>query len=149
MQNPKIILLFVGIGMCLLGFSIGKINLYPDKELKTSVITQPVTPEISLIQIKSLKGDSLQIDVSGPVRMLWGEANFVEGDGKYEIPIPQIPDENDLALEEFPFTGNVNTMKFYPSDSHFARCVKVQDRRLFETKEGAVEDGFEPSKSVK
>lgn len=147
-MESKLQLLITGIIMCLLGFATGQMDLHPDRDLQASVIQQPISREISLVQIKSIQGDSLQVDISGPVRILWGGENLVEGDGEYEIPIPQIPDENDLELNVFPFTGNTNTMKFYPSDSHFARCVEVKDRRLFTTKEEAIEEGFEPSKSV-
>lgn len=148
-MEPKLQLLVTGIGMGVLGFAIGQMDLHPDKDLQASVIQPSSTSEISLIQMKSIRGDSLQVNVSGPVRILWGGENLVEGDGEYEIPLPQIPNENDLALKEFAFTGNANTMKFYPSESHFARCVAVEDRRLFSTKEEAVGAGFEPSKSVK
>lgn len=149
MKYSKIWLLGIGIGMGVFGFGAGKIDLQPDKELQVSEDINLISQEISLIQMNEIQGDALQVNISGPVRILWGKNNFIEGDGQYEIPIPQIPDENDRALETFAFTGNTNTMKFYPSDSHFARCVKVSDRRLFETKELAINAGFAPSKSVK
>jgi len=127
------------------GFSAAKLQIEP----KVKIVEKKIQPEMSLIQLKQITGDSIKADISGPVRILWGGENLVEGNGEHLIPLPQIPNENDLVLTKFPFTGNANTMKFYPSDSHFARCVAVENRRLFDSKEAAITEGFEPSKSVK
>jgi len=107
-----------------------------------------IKPEISLVQFKTIVGDSLSLNISGPVRILWAGENLVENDGDFTIPLSQIPTENDLKYEQFPYTGNAKTMKFYPSDSYFARGVEVRYRRFFRTKIAATEAGFVPSKGV-
>ncbi len=144
-MKEKIIFLVSVMGAAVFGFLVAKFQIEPEVQ----IIEKEIQPEIALVQIKKVVGDSLDINISGPVRILWGEENLVENDGDYQIPLPQIPNENDLSLTAFPFTGNANTGKFYPSSSHFARCVAVEHRRSFDSKEAAIAAGFEPSKSVK
>lgn len=83
------------------------------------------------------------------MRVLWAKENLVENDGLFSIPLGQIPNENDLELDAFPFLGNEKTKKFYPSNAYPARGTEVRYRRFFKTKEAAIEAGFEASKLVK
>ena len=134
-----IIALFVGFGMG---------NIQPSK-LDTTIVPREIKPEISIIKLNAIKGDELEAEVSGPVRIVWGEKNFAENDGIHQIPLSQIPNENDLKFFQFSYVGNVKSKKFYPADSYFARGTEVQYRRFFLTKEEAIGAGFEASKSVK
>ncbi len=146
-MREKLTLIIAVILSAAFGFLAGKLQLNPEKD--TQIIETAPQPEISLVQLKKITGDSIETNISGPVRILWGGEKLVEGDGIYQIPIPQIPTENDLKLKKFPYVGNANTNKFYPSTSQFARCTAVENRRFFETKETAIEAGFIPSKTVK
>ncbi len=130
----------------LFAFFIGRTSV---SHKKPEIQVRPIRPEISLVQLKGIAGDSLQLNISGPVRILWAKENLVENDGDFEIPLSQIPTENDLKYTQFPYTGNAKTMKFYPSNSYFARGVEVRYRRFYRTKESAVGAGFIPSKGVK
>ena len=134
------------IGVALFSFLVGQTAI---SQKKTEVKIQKIRPEISLVQLKSIVGDSLSLNISGPVRILWAGENLVENDGDFKIPLSQLPTENDLKYTQFPYTGNAKTMKFYPSDSYFARGVEVRYRRFFRTKTSAIEAGFIPSKGVK
>ncbi len=134
------------IGVALFSFLVGQTSI---SQKKTEVKIQKIRPEISLVQLKSIVGDSLSLNISGPVRILWAGENLVENDGDFKIPLSQLPTENDLKYTQFPYTGNAKTMKFYPSDSYFARGVEVRYRRFFRTKTSAIEAGFIPSKGVK
>jgi len=80
---------------------------------------------------------------------LWGEDNFLEKEGFHEIPLGQIPNKNDLPFLNFPYVGNAKSMKFYPSDTYFARGVEVVHRRFFRTKQEAIDAGFVPMKNMK
>ncbi len=145
---PQKSFLFLGIlGVLILGFLLGKFE--PGSRAPIAIQEKEIRPEISLVQLKKLVGDSLELKISGPVRVLWGEENLVENDGEFQIPLGQIPNENDLRFMEFPYTANAKTGKFYPSDSYFARGVEVQHRRFFRTKEAASAAGFQPAKNVK
>jgi hypothetical protein len=144
MKNGTIFIF--GTGMILIGFFIGKWSSLSDSP---SPIIREIQPEIAIIQLQKILGDSLHGDISGPVRILWAEENIAEGEGSFIIPLGQIPKENDLKYEQFPYTGNAKTMKFYPSDSYFARGVAVRYRRFFHSQQEAIDAGFIPSKSVK
>lgn len=138
------ILFSVGFLFALLaGFFIGRIHVPSD-----IVVVEDSFLEMSLIQFEKIQGDSVQVSISGPARLLWGDGNMVEQDGDYQIPLGQIPNETDIALTEFPYVGNAKTMKFYPSDSYPARGTEVKHRRFFETKEGAIAEGFIPMKGM-
>ncbi len=127
------------------GFLIGKLDFTEDAE---PIERREPHVEISLIQLQNIVGDELTVDISGPARVLWAGENMVENDGTFTIPLSQIPNENDLLYTQFPYTGNMKTGKFYPSDSYFARGVAVEYRRFFENKDKAVSAGFIPSKGV-
>lgn len=129
-----------------MGFFIGKLTPAPQP---SAPIVREIQPEISIVQLQKILGDSIYGDISGSVRIVWAEENVAEGEGEFSIPLGQVPDENDLKYTEFPYTGNEKTMKFYPSDSYFARGVEVQYRRFFQTKQVAIDAGFTPSKGVK
>ena len=129
------------------GFFCGKMEL--QKSEKTEILQQKILPEISLINLKKIVGDQIFVEISGPARILWGEQKFVENDGEFKIPLPQILTEKDLKFREFPFVGNEKTKKFYPATSQFARGTKVKNRRFFQTKKAAIDAGFIPSKLVK
>ncbi len=128
-----------------IGFLCGKINFGPPPS--PVVIEKKIEPKQVLIKLNGISGDALQAEIVGKARIVWSEENFLEKSG--DIPLSQIPNANDRKFSQFPYTGNAKTMKFYPSDSYFARGVEVRHRRFFETKEGAVNAGFIPSKSIK
>lgn len=128
-----------------IGFLAGNIST---DELQTQVITKQVQPEISIVQLKNIQGDELEMNLSGPVRVVWEGTQFVEGEGEHYIPISQIPGESDLKYRQFKYVGNAKTGKFYPSDTYFARGVEVRHRRFFETRQAAEAKGFVPSKAV-
>lgn len=107
----------------------------------------PIKPEKAVVEFSHFSGDSLFLSLKGNVRVIWAEEHFLDESG--EIFLGQVPNANDLQFLRYPFVGNANTMKFYPSTTSWARGVKVPDRRFFETKEAAILDGFIPSKSVK
>ncbi|MCF7917651.1 hypothetical protein K9L27_01435 [Candidatus Gracilibacteria bacterium] len=134
------------VGSLFAGFFIGNISSSP---APAQPIVRNIQPEISIIRFKKLDGDLLIGDISGPVRILWGEKNLAEGEGDFEIPLGQISSLEDLKFQQFPYTGNVKTKKFYPSDSYFARGVEIRYRRFFETKQAAINAGFVASKGVK
>ena len=129
------------------GFLIGQFQI--DQPTANPIITKEITPEISLIQLLKIVDDELFLKISGPARVLWAKENLVENDGLFQIPLGQIPNENDLELENFPFLGNAKTNKFYPSTSYPARGTEVRYRRFFKTKEEAIKAGFIASKLVK
>jgi len=137
--------LIIPIVTAFFGFLAGSVDFSPGVE---SFEPQKITPEISIVQLKEIIGDELHLEISGPARVLWAWENYVENDGKFTIPLSQIPNENDLKFRDFPFVGNKKTMKFYPANSYFARGVEVKHRRFFETKEKALEAGFVASKGV-
>ncbi len=139
--KTTILLLFVAF----ISIFIGRSSISKEEP---SLIPHPIRPEISLVQFKSIVGDSLSLNISGPVRILWAGENLIENDGDFLIPLSQIPTENDLPYTQFPYTGNAKTMKFYPSGSYFARGVEVRYRRFFRDKSSAIGAGFIPSKSV-
>ncbi|MCF7831052.1 hypothetical protein K9M41_03620 [Candidatus Gracilibacteria bacterium] len=132
------------IGAIILGFLIGQLKLSPEV---VEIVEKEIRPEVSLIQLKEIKGDMLELEISGPARIIWAD-DMVENDGFFQIPLSQISTENDRKYTEFPFTGNEKTKKFYPSDTYFARGVEVRYRRFFLTKEEAINAGFIPSKGV-
>jgi len=145
MNKLKITILIFLSSIC--GFLLGRLSL--QKNANFEIVEKEITPEISLVKFNQIKGDELFVDIAGKARILWGEKNLVENDGDFRIPLSQIPTENDLDYKKFAFVGNEKTMKFYPSDTYFARGVAVQYRRFFNTKEDAIAAGFIPSKSVK
>ena len=145
MNKLKITILIFLSSIC--GFLLGRLSL--QKNANFEIVEKEITPEISLVKFNQIKGDELFVDIAGKARILWGEKNLVENDGDFRIPLSQIPTENDLDYKKFAFVGNTKTMKFYPSDTYFARGVAVQYRRFFNTKEDAIAAGFIPSKSVK
>lgn len=112
-------------------------------------VTLPDKGEISIVHLQKLVGDAVVLETSGPVRVVWGKGErMVEGDGVHNIPLSQLPTEDDMKLDEFPFLGNEKTNKFYPSDSYPARGTEVIHRRFFDSYEAAISAGFEPSKDA-
>lgn len=126
------------------GFLVGRTNI----ETPTPVISA-IAPEISLVRFKETKGDELHFEISGPVRVIWSDQYVREGDGDHTLPLGQIPNQNDLELQEFQYLGNAKTKKFYPSTSYPARGTEVRYRRFFNSKKEAIQAGFIPSKLVK
>jgi hypothetical protein len=99
--------------------------------------------------LQKISGDQLYLHISGPARILWAEKNIVENDGEHQIPIGQIPNENDLELTQFLYLGNAKTKKFYPSTSYPARGTEYRYRRFFNSRTDAEAAGFIASKLVK
>lgn len=128
------------------GFLLGMVQKNPFEPLPLP-ISIPIKPEKAVVEFTHFAGDSLFLSLKGDVRVLWSDEHFLDKSG--EIFLSQIPNANDLQFTRYPFVGNANTGKFYPSTTSWARGVKVQDRRFFETKELAISAGFIPSKSVK
>lgn len=143
MEKQKI---FIGCAfMCVVSFFLGR---FSDQKNSPEPIFEPIKPEISVIHLKAIEGDTITGTLSGPARIVWNEANTIEQEGDFALPISQLPNESDKALSQMPYTGNAKTNKFYPSDSYPARGVEVQYRRLFESKQAALDAGFEASKLV-
>lgn len=124
------------------GFLLGQID-----------ITEPGPPvvdddyqEIVVVHFQELIGDELQFEISGPARVVWEGLQVIEEEGVHTIPVSQIPTENDLALRDFPFTGNMKTKKFYESDSYNAGCIAPEKRKFFTTKEEGITAGYKPPK---
>jgi hypothetical protein len=128
------------------GFILGVIQENPFEE-EVVPVPIPIKPEKSVVEFLRFSGDSLFLSLQGDVRVIWADEHFLDESG--EIFLSQIPNTNDLQFRVYPFVGNANTGKFYPSTTSWARGVKVSDRRFFETKESAILAGFIPSKSVK
>lgn len=124
------------------GFLVGQSSV-PLDSAQVSVV--PIEPDQAVVEFLKVDGDSLLVHIHGDVRVVWGE-HFLETTGV--VPLGQVVTPEDLKYREFPFVGNANTMKFYPSDTQWARGTRVRDRRFFETKQVAIEAGFIPSKVV-
>ena len=137
----------LSLGALFFGFFIGKMQL--PSATPNEVIETVVQPEISVVVFEKAIGDSLYADISGPVRIVWGDVHMAETQGENQIPLGQIPNEQDLEYRKFAFVGNEKTGKFYPSDTYWARGVAIEYRRFFATKDAAISAGFVPSKSVK
>lgn len=116
------------------------------KELVTTV-SKPIKPGQTEVKFIQIEGDALSLELRGDVRVVWSDEKFIEESG--DVFLGQVPNARDLKYRQYPFVGNANTGKFYPSTTSWARGVKIKDRRFFATKEGAVAAGFIPSKSVK
>lgn len=129
------------------GFLLGALH-DTNKETPIESIHLREFREISLIKLKAIEGDSLLTEISGPARILWND-EMVEKDGEYEIPLGQIETENDREFKSFAYVGNAKTNNFYPSSSYPARGTETRYRRFFQTKEEAIDAGFNPSKLVK
>ncbi|MCF7905935.1 hypothetical protein K9L63_01970 [Candidatus Gracilibacteria bacterium] len=136
---------FSVVGGIVFGFFAGSVNTPPQE---MPIERRTIRPEISIVEFQKISGDTLKGEISGPARLLWGGENMVEGDGEFQIPLGQVPNENGIKLQLFPYTGNAKTGKFYPSDSYFARGTEVRHRRFFRTKQAAMEAGFIPTKGV-
>lgn len=145
-MSEKITLSLAIFFSLIIGFAIGYLQA---QDPCSPCIAQEIQPEISIIQLKDLMGDALNVSISGPARIVWGENNIVENDGDFQIPLGQLPTENDQDFLNFPYLGNEKTMKFYPSDSYPARGTEVQYRRFFQTKQEAIDAGFIPMKGMK
>ena len=143
-MNKKILFLWIGVS-ALIGFLLGMMQrstLSPEVTVEV-----PFEPEKSMVTFTKIEGDELFLSLKGNVRVVWGDEHFLDQSGT--LFLGQVPDANDLQFRSYPFVGNANTGKFYPSTTSWARGVKVSDRRFFSTKESAIAAGFIPSKSVK
>jgi hypothetical protein len=143
-MKKEILVLWIGVS-ALSGFLLGMMQ----RSAATSEVTAevPFEPEKSTVTFTKIEGDTLFLSLEGNVRAIWGDEHFLDESGP--LFLGQIPDANDLQFRSYPFVGNANTGKFYPSTTSWARGVRVSDRRFFSTKEAAIEAGFIPSKSVK
>lgn len=128
------------------GFLCGSIDF---SSAPSPLIQKEIKPEISVIILEKILGDELYLKISGPVRILWAKENFIENDGHFQIPLGQLPNENDLKYEQFSYLGNAKTGKFYNTNSYHARGTEPRYRRFFETKNAAISAGFVASKLVK
>lgn len=127
------------------GFILGGAQrLAPEIE---TVVIKPIEVEQTEVKLTQIEGDTLSLVLKGDVRVVWSDEKFLEESG--DLFLGQVPNANDLRYRDYPFVGNANTGKFYPSTTSWARGVRVKDRRFFATKEGAIAEGFIPSKSVK
>ena len=119
---------------------------------QSSVPPEPVTTteifrEISIVSLAEISGDELVAEVSGPVRIVWNDTQFIESDGVHRIPLGQVPSDTDKNFRDFAFVGNTKTNKFYSSDTYWARGTDPKHRRFFATYDEAVAAGFVPTKS--
>jgi hypothetical protein len=136
--------IFLGITLFFtLGFVLG---IFHENDEPAETIPVRIKPEKVLISFTKIEGDSLFVSFKGDARIIWSDEHFLDKDGV--IFLSQVPNANDLQFLNYPFVGNANTGKFYPSNTSWARGVKVKDRRFFLTKELAIAAGFIPSKSV-
>ena len=141
---------FLALLCLILGFLIGKVDFVIDSKIQREV-AQPETeiPQKGIINFKEIVGDELRFTLAGEARVIFGSEKFIESEGEGAVLLSQIPSQNDLPFLKFPFTGNTKTMKFYPSNSYFARGVEVKSRRFFATKAAALSAGFIATKGVK
>lgn len=112
----------------------------------TAMVFEQIEAEKAVVQFEKIEGDQLTVSLKGNVRVTWSEEHFLDHSGT--VFLGQMPDANDLQYRQYPFVGNLNTGKFYPSDTSWARGVRVKDRRFFATKEAAINAGFVPTKSI-
>ncbi len=147
-MNHKIQVSLIFVCALLLGVFIGRsIAPLPDVQWEK----REPHHEISVIDIQSISGDLLQMSVFGNVRFVWGDDQFREPDPQtrsLKIPLSQIFTPEDLQFSQFLYTGNKKTMKFYPSDSYYARGTHPSDRRFFNSKQEAIDAGFVPIKNM-
>lgn len=112
----------------------------------SNIVFDQIQAEKAVVRLEKIEGDQLTVSLEGNVRITWSEEHFLDYSG--DIFLGQMPDANDLQYRQYPFVGNLNTGKFYPSDTSWARGVRVKDRRFFATKEAAIAAGFIPTKSL-
>lgn len=113
--------------------------------LETTTL-ESIEAERAMVTLQKIEGERLSLSLEGNVRVVWSEEHFLDESG--DVFLGQIPDANDLQYRQYPFVGNANTGKFYPSTTSWARGVRVEDRRFFATKEDAISAGFVPTKSL-
>lgn len=137
----------VSLGLVIIGFFWGQLMAFEQQ----SKITEPRAPytEVSIIEFLGVEGDQLKLEVFGPARLLWAEDKLLEGSGIHHLPLGQLPNAQDLKFQQFKYTGNAKTGKFYPSTSYPARGTAVRDRRFFKSKQAALAAGFIATKLVK
>ena len=147
----KITIFALMITSFLIGFLGAKISDFTtQKRHQNAIIENEIEPEIPLIKILKRSGDLLHFEIETPAKILWNHTQFINQHSTNKvIPLGQIPTESDLKFQNFKYTGNAKTMKFYPSNSYHARGTEVRYRRYFQTREAAVTAGFKPSKLVK
>lgn len=125
------------------GFLLGSAK--SASQLETTVL-ESIPPEKAMVTLERIEGEQLSVTIEGNVRVVWSEEHFLDASG--DVFLGQVPDADDLQYRQYPFVGNANTGKFYPSDTSWARGVRVKDRRFFLTKEAAIAAGFMPTKSL-
>jgi len=135
----------MSFGLGVVGFLLGQLVSLDSTQVDLS---EPRV-EIAIVSLDSITGDQLDLEIFGPVRIVWGEGKMLEAEGVQQIPLGQLPDETDLQFKRFAYTANAKTGKFYPSTSYPARGTAVRDRRFFQTKVAAESAGFIPTKLVK
>lgn len=146
-MNSKLFLSVFGIIIFTSGFVIGKTT--SSQNTDTEWKPREIPLEMSLIELKQRNGDVLKGTVSGKVRILWGDDQYLESkNGNIEIPLGQIYTEDDLEFFQFSYVGNAKTNKFYPSDSYPARGTEPKYRRFFKSRSEAEEAGFIPMKNM-
>lgn len=132
----------------LVGFIIAELgSTHLPSALKTSTIQKIEVP--SIVKFKKIIGDEIYLETLGNIKVIWPGQHVIENEEHIQIPLGQIPDENDLKLREFPYVGNAKTRKFYPSYTYPARGTSLKYRRLFLSKQDALDNGFVASKLVK
>ena len=125
------------------GFVLGQAKDVSKLEATTF---ESIEAERAMVTFAKIEGERLSLTLEGNVRVVWSEEYFLDTSG--DVFLGQVPDANDLQYRQYPFVGNANTGKFYPSTTNWARGVRVKDRRFFLTKEEAVAAGFIPTKSL-
>ncbi len=144
LKTTAIIVISMLIGFITAGF--GQTD-FLTKKLKTSTIQEIKVP--SIVKFKKIVGDEIYLETMGDIKVTWPGQHVIENEENIQIPLGQIPDENDLKLREFPYVGNAKTKKFYPSYTYPARGTALKYRRLFLSKQEALDSGFVASKLVK
>ena len=144
---PQVLLFSQRIGLLCAGLLIGA--LWQAGQSASLPAISPARAEVTIIELQSLLDDQLEFEIFGPGRVLWADDKLLEGSGVHQIPLGQLPNAQDLKFQDFYYTGNAKTGKFYPSSSYPARGTAVRDRRFFETKQAAIQAGFIATKLVK
>ena len=130
--------------MTLIGFFVGSIDF---KDSAPEIIEKPIESSIPQINLSQRNGDEIVAEISGEVKLTWGDSYVLQESGS--VFWGQIATVDDLVLKDFKYLANGKTKKFYPADSYPARGTEVKYRRFFQTKEDATNAGFIASKLVK
>jgi|GEM_PF-5783814 len=84
MKDWMVVLPSAVIGLT--GFGLGFFAKAMEPVLPAPLCLEKNYQEISIVELKEIEGDILNLSVSGPTRIVWNES-FVEGDGDHQIEV--------------------------------------------------------------